>query len=92
MQVLIYMCLLPFAPETKALYQGKIPHGRLIYKDGIIDIFPEEVNPEFKQNLRKVIATLCNPTLPKATPNKWECQYCPIPHSHCPAHYSGEIA
>ncbi|MBE9143804.1 hypothetical protein IQ236_11265 [Planktothrix mougeotii LEGE 06226] len=92
MQLLIYMCLLPFAPETKALYQGKIPHGRLIYKDGIIEISPDEVNAEFKQKLRTVIATLCNPTLPKPTPNQWECRYCPIPHSQCPAHSSGEIA
>jgi hypothetical protein len=92
MQVLLYMFLLPFAPETKALYQGKIPHGRIIYQDGIVDIYPEEVNAEFQQKLRNVIATLCNSTLPQATPNKWECRYCPIPHSHCPAYYSSEIA
>lgn len=30
MQMLLYMSMLPFAPETKHLFKGHIPHGRLV--------------------------------------------------------------
>jgi hypothetical protein len=34
-QVLLYMLLLPLAPETKHHCQGHTPHGRLVYPDGM---------------------------------------------------------
>jgi hypothetical protein len=83
MQVLLYMLLLPVAPETKHLCQGKIPHGRLIYNDDIVEIPHWQVDRPFKQHLREAIATLCDPKPVKAQPSQWECRYCKLSSEHC---------
>lgn len=85
MQVLLYMLLLPVAPETKHLCQGKIPHGRLIYNDDIVEISHWRVDRPFKKRLREAIATLCDPTPVKAQPSPWECRYCKLSSEHCSA-------
>lgn len=43
MQVLLYMFLLPLASETKKLCHEKIPHGRIVYPDNILEIPTWEV-------------------------------------------------
>jgi hypothetical protein len=83
-QVLLYMLLLPLAPETKDYCQGQIPHGRLVYPDGIVEIPAWSVDRPFKQRLRQTIATICSATPPNPTPSNWECCYCNIPATHCP--------
>jgi CRISPR/Cas system-associated exonuclease Cas4 (RecB family) len=83
-QVLLYMLLLPLAPETKHHCQGQIPHGRLVYPDGTVEIPAWAVDRPFKQLLHQTIATICSPTPPNPTPSQWECRYCNIPAPHCP--------
>lgn len=85
MQLLIYMLLLPASPETQELYQGKIPEGRLIYREGVVEISPWDVDKKFKNRLWEILDIICNSTLPKATPNKEECRYCTIPSTFCSA-------
>ncbi len=84
-QVLLYMLLLPLAPETKHYCQGQIPHGRLVYPDGTVEIPAWAVDRQFKQLLRQTIATICSTTPPIATPSAWECCYCNIPDAYCSA-------
>lgn len=84
-QVLLYMLLLPLAPETKHHCQGHTPHGRLVYPDGIVEISAWAVDRQFKQLLRQTIATICSATPPNPTPSNWECRYCNIPAAHCMA-------
>lgn len=83
-QVLLYMLLLPLAPETKHHCQGQTPHGRLVYPDGTVEIPAWAVDGQFKQLLRQTIAMLCSATPPNPTPNNWECRYCNIAAAHCP--------
>ena len=85
MQVLLYMSMLPFAPETQHLFKGHIPHGRLVYRDGILDFPKWFVNDKFRQRLQQLIAMLCNSQAPKSKPSDWECRYCPIPSTCCSA-------
>jgi hypothetical protein len=84
-QVLLYMLLLPLAPETKDYCQGHTPHGRLVYPDEIVEIPAWNVDHPFKQLLRQTIATIGSATPPKATPSNWECHYCNIPDAYCSA-------
>lgn len=89
MQVLLYMLLLPLAPETKHRFQGQIPHGRLIYPDKILEVPQIKINPTFKQGLRQVIGQISPPKLAQPTPSHWECRYCKVPHSYCPVSMMG---
>lgn len=91
MQVLIYMLLVPLASETKDLCQGKRLHGRLIYRDGEIEIPVSAVDRQFKHRLREIIAIICNSTLPKPTPSNWECRYCNIPSGSCHSRIGGDF-
>jgi hypothetical protein len=84
-QVLLYMLLLPLAPETKDYCQGQIPHGRVVYPDGIVEIPAWSVDCQFRQLLRQTIATICSITPPNSTPSPWECRYCNIPDTYCSA-------
>lgn len=84
-QVLLYMLLLPLAPETKHLCHSQIPHGRLVYRDGVVEIPHWTVNSQFKQLLRQTIATIVSPTPPSQTSSTWECRYCNIPDAYCSA-------
>ena len=88
MQMLLYMLLLPASPETKELCQGKIPQGRLIYRDSVVEISPWDVDEKFKNRLWEILDIICNSTLPKATPNQEECRYCTIPSEFCSARAS----
>jgi CRISPR/Cas system-associated exonuclease Cas4 (RecB family) len=83
-QVLLYMLLLPLAPETKNHCQGHTPHGRLVYPDEIVELPAWNVDRPFKQLLHQTIATICSATPPNPTPSNWECRYCNIPATHCP--------
>ena len=83
MQVLLYMSMLPFAPETKSMFKGHIPHGRLVYLDGILDIPKWYVNEQFRQRLQQLIAMLCNSQPPNPKPSDWECRYCKVPSACC---------
>ncbi|NES05274.1 MAG: Dna2/Cas4 domain-containing protein [Okeania sp. SIO2F4] len=85
MQVLLYMFLLPLASETQELCHQQIPHGRIVYSDNIVEIPTWEVNQEFKQRLRELLAIICSAKIPKPTPSIWECRYCKVPDNHCPA-------
>jgi PD-(D/E)XK nuclease superfamily len=85
MQVLLYMSMLPFAPETQHLFKGHIPHGRLVYRDGILDFPKWSVDREFRQRLQQLIAMLCNYQPPNSKPSNWECRYCQIPSAYCSA-------
>jgi len=84
-QVLLYMLLLPLAPETKHLCQGQTPHGRLVYRDGIVEIPHWTVDSQFKQLLHQTIATIVSSTPPSQTSSTWECRYCNIPDAYCSA-------
>ena len=89
MQVLLYMLLLPAAKETKEFCQnGKIPHGRLIYKHTTKEIPAYAVDQEFKNRLHNLIAAICDIIPPKPNASIDECRYCSIPKSHCPSHIS----
>lgn len=85
MQVLLYMLLLPLAPETQHRFRGQLPHGRLVYPHKIVEIPKIKINPAFKQSLRDVIAQISPPKLAEPTPSHWECRYCKVPHGYCPA-------
>jgi CRISPR/Cas system-associated exonuclease Cas4 (RecB family) len=84
-QVLLYMLLLPLAPETKHHCKGHTPHGRVVYPDGTVEIPAWAVDRQFKQHLRQTIATICSTTPPNQTLSNWECRYCNIPATHCPS-------
>ncbi|NER24670.1 MAG: Dna2/Cas4 domain-containing protein [Symploca sp. SIO1C2] len=84
-QVLLYMLLLRYAPETKKRCQGMEPHGRLIYREDIVDIPAEAVDNQFIQLLRQTIETIVNTTPPSPKASTWECRYCNIPGTYCSA-------
>ncbi|MGB3510230.1 MAG: PD-(D/E)XK nuclease family protein [Microcoleaceae cyanobacterium] len=85
MQVLLYMLLLPLALETQDICQKQIPHGRLIYPDGIVEIPAWQVDRKFRQRLREAIAIIANSKSLNPKPSPWECRYCQIPHEYCQA-------
>lgn len=85
MQVLLYMLLLPLASETQDICHKQIPHGRLIYSDGIVDIPAWQVDDKFRKRLREAIATISTSKSLKPKPSYWECRYCSISHAHCQA-------
>ena len=85
MQVLLYMAILPFAPETQHLFNGHIPHGRLVYRDQILELPKWYVDQKFRQRLWQLMAMLCNSQPPNPKPSQWECRYCKIPFANCPA-------
>ncbi|MGE5660354.1 MAG: PD-(D/E)XK nuclease family protein [Actinomycetota bacterium] len=85
MQVLLYLSMLPFSPETKHLFKGYIPHGRLVYRNQIVDFPKWSVNQQFRQRLQNLIAILCHSQPPNPTPSHWECRYCPVPSAYCSA-------
>ncbi|MDY7003095.1 MAG: PD-(D/E)XK nuclease family protein [Cyanobacteriota bacterium] len=85
MQVLLYMLLLPLAPETQDICHKQIPHGRLIYSDGIVDIPAWKIDDKFRQRLREAIATITSSKSLKPKPSPWECRYCSLSHKHCQA-------
>ncbi len=82
-QVLIYMLLYRLSPMGKKLCGDRIPTGRLVYQDEIIDISPTELNEEFKGLFRHLVAMLCAPTQPTITPSFYECSYCNVPDCFC---------
>ncbi len=85
-QVLIYMLLLPLAPETQHYCQGQIPHGRLIYRDGTVEIPACCVDRQFKEFFRETIAAIATAIPPTRSASTWECHYCNIPPADCPEH------
>ncbi len=85
MQILLYMSMLPFAPDTQHLFKGHIPHGRLVYSDHILDIPKWSVNQQFRQRLQQLISMLCNSQPPNPKPSDWECRYCKVPSAYCSA-------
>lgn len=88
LQVLLYMLLLPFAPETQQYCNGQTPHGRLIYPDRTVEIPASSVDRPFKERLRQSIAAIASPTPPNPNPTSWECRYCKVPGAYCPSKLS----
>lgn len=85
MQVLLYMLLLPLASETQDICQKQIPHGRLIYADGVVDIPTWQVDDKFRKRLREAIAIISSSKSLKPKPSPWECRYCSLSHANCQA-------
>ena len=83
-QVLIYMLLYRLSPIGKKLCGDRIPKGRLVYHDEIIEILPNEIDKEFKDMFSHLVAVLCASTKPSTIPSFYECSYCNIPDCYCP--------
>lgn len=83
-QVLIYMLLYRLSPIGKKLCGDRIPKGRLVYYDEIIEILPNEIDKEFKDMFSHLVAVLCASTKPSTIPSFYECSYCNIPDCYCP--------
>jgi len=83
MQMLLYMSMLLFAPETNHLFKGYIPHGRLVYHDRVLDIPKWCVNDQFRARLQQLIAMLCHSQPPQPKPSDGECHYCKVPSPYC---------
>ncbi|GEA28394.1 hypothetical protein MiAbW_02969 [Microcystis aeruginosa NIES-4325] len=82
-QILLYMLLLPHAPETKSLCKVQIPHGRLIYPDRIIDIPNQRIDRDFITYFHQVLSSLPRPDFPPRQPHPSECHYCRLPEKNC---------
>jgi CRISPR/Cas system-associated exonuclease Cas4 (RecB family) len=82
-QILLYMLLLPHAPETKSLCKGQIPHGRLVYPDRIIDIPNQRIDRDFITHFQQVLSSLTRPDFPPRQPHSSECRYCRLPEKNC---------
>ncbi|MEA5497669.1 PD-(D/E)XK nuclease family protein [Limnoraphis robusta Tam1] len=83
MQVKLYMLLLPLAPETQETCQNKVPHGRIIYNNEIVEIPAWKIDRNFKRRLRDLIGILCTSKTFKPCPSLEECRYCRISDQHC---------
>ena len=83
-QVLIYMLLYRLSPIGKKLCGDRIPKGRLVYHDEIIEILPNELDKEFVDMFSHLVAVLCASTKPSTIPSFYECSYCNIPDCYCP--------
>lgn len=79
-QILVYLLLLPLA-TTRC--QRLSLAGRLVYLDGVVEIQPDHLNEEFKEQLRSAIATLSSTTPARKVPSFQECRYCDIPVQCC---------
>lgn len=84
MQVLIYMLLFPLSPQGQRLCQSHPPAGRLVYPDDIVEIYPSEVDSQFKEFFRQTVAIISGATPPPQAPSHWECRYCNVPGAYCP--------
>ena len=79
-QVLLYMLLVPLSVER---CRGLELEGRLVYTDSIIDVAANQVNAEFKVQLREAIALLSSTTPARKVPSFQECRFCNIPSQCC---------
>jgi hypothetical protein len=80
-QVLIYLLLLP---SSTARHLGLKLEGRLVYRDGLMDIHGSQVDATFKTRFREAISILSSDTPPRKVPSFQECLFCDIPLECCP--------
>jgi hypothetical protein len=90
MQVLVYMRLCPYAPETKWYTNNRVIEGSVIYWDNVTEVSHSRIDTGFKSLFRKSLAILSNLEPAWTAPNKWACQYCSISKDYCVDRFEGE--
>jgi hypothetical protein len=80
-QVLIYMRLLPFCHPH---YKGQEITGRVQYRDDVVEIGSDELDTQFKTNLRQMMDLVTGPSAAMRTPSLQECQFCKLTQNDCP--------
>lgn len=80
-QVMAYMLTLP---KVRPDLAGYTLSGELCYKDGRIEIRPEELTPEAVGAIWGALRDIGFQMPPGKTPSEQECDDCPIPVTECP--------
>lgn len=80
-QVLIYLMVLPLTCEA---VKGKRLVGELQYKDGSVDIYPEELTPDVRARIVALIKKMGDTTPPRRAPSFRECMFCDVSAKDCP--------
>jgi hypothetical protein len=90
MQVLVYMRLCPYAPETKWYTKNRIIEGAVIYWNGATEVSHSKLDVGFKNLFRKSLAIIASSEPAWTAPNKWACLYCNISKDYCVDRFEGE--
>lgn len=80
-QVLIYLLVLPLTLDA---IKGKRLVGELQYKDGSVDILPEELTPDVKERIVAMIRKMGEASPARRVPSFRECMFCPVSSADCP--------
>jgi hypothetical protein len=83
LQVLEYMFALPLVQSDRCA--GKRVSGRVIYRDGWIEVPADQFTPDLRQNVIDAMLRVSGPTPPEVVPSAAECRFCEISTADCPA-------
>jgi hypothetical protein len=89
LQVVEYMFALPLVNPARCA--GKRVSGRVVYRDGWIEIPPEQFTPELRQRVIDAMLRVSGSTPPATAPSAQECRFCDIPKSDCPVRIDAPV-
>jgi hypothetical protein len=82
LQVLLYIFAIPMYHR---LWRPSLRlAGEVRYRDGALEIQPEQFTPELRQRIVTMVARMGNPAAPLRTPSASECAFCPVSKADCP--------
>jgi hypothetical protein len=80
-QVLVYMLILPY---VRPAWKGKDLHGRVQYRDNLVEIPATAVDTEFRALFRRTMEQVGGNTALPRMPSHTECRFCDISRRDCP--------
>ncbi len=80
-QVMIYMLCLPLCVER---YRDMSFDGEVVYKDHVVPIAWTEIDDNFKELVRNLVAGIGNSKLCRKVPSYNECRWCDVLKQDCP--------
>jgi hypothetical protein len=81
-QVAEYMFALPLVDPTRCA--GKRVSGRVVYRDGWVEVPAESFTPELRQQIVDAMNRVSGAPAPERTPSAADCRFCDISKADCP--------
>lgn len=82
-QVLLYMFAWPIVRRDQC--DGKRVSGRVVYRDGWVEVPGESFTPELRQRIVDTMLKVSGPAPLPTAPSATECRFCDISKADCPA-------
>ena len=89
LQVLEYMFAVPLIQAARCA--GKRISGRVVYRDGWIEIPSEQFTPELRQRLIDAMLRVSGAAPPPTTPSAQGCRFCDISKADCHARIDAPV-